>query len=457
MSSIKSSKGLVPLQRFIRIGAHSHVKGLGLEGLKAKMIADGLVGQIEAREAAGIIVKMIKEGKMAGRAILLAGPPGTGKTAIAIAIARELGKDVPFISLSGSEIYSSELKKTEVLTQALRKAIGVRLHEKRRVYEGEITSLDIKTRKHPYNPYQEIPDSVTITLTTTDESKTFRAGATIANYLLQQGITIGDVVQIDAESGRVIKIGRSERASEKYEITIESEKPIPRPSGTIEKEKEFVYVLTLHDLDQLSVQSSRGSLLGFFFGAPSSREIDPEVRKEVDEMVKSRVEEQTAEIIPGVLFIDEVHLFDIEAFSFLNAAMESELAPILILASNRGVTKVRGTDIVSPHGLPLDLIDRLLIIATRPYNKEEVREILKIRANEENVKLSPEALEKLTEIGVEKTLRYAVQLLTPAAQIAKFNNRSEVILNDVTHAEKLFSDVKRSVEELKRFEEMMMR
>lgn len=59
-------------EKFLRIGAHSHIKGLGLEGLKAKPIGDGLVGQIEAREAAGIIVRMIKEGKMAGRAILFA-------------------------------------------------------------------------------------------------------------------------------------------------------------------------------------------------------------------------------------------------------------------------------------------------------------------------------------------------------------------------------------------------
>lgn len=37
-----------------------------------------------ARRAAGIILEMIKEGKIAGRAVLIAGQPGTGKTAIAM-------------------------------------------------------------------------------------------------------------------------------------------------------------------------------------------------------------------------------------------------------------------------------------------------------------------------------------------------------------------------------------
>jgi len=46
----------------------------------------GLVGQERAREAAGIVVELIKSKKMAGRALLFAGPPGTGKTAIALAI-----------------------------------------------------------------------------------------------------------------------------------------------------------------------------------------------------------------------------------------------------------------------------------------------------------------------------------------------------------------------------------
>lgn len=37
---------------------------------------------------------MIRSKKMAGRALLFAGPPGTGKTAIALAIAQELGNKV---------------------------------------------------------------------------------------------------------------------------------------------------------------------------------------------------------------------------------------------------------------------------------------------------------------------------------------------------------------------------
>jgi len=83
--------------------------------------------------------------------------------------------------------------------------------------------------------------------------------------------------------------------------------------------------------------------------------------------------------VPGVLFIDEVHMLDIECFSFLNRALESDQAPILIMATNRGITKIRGTNYKSPHGLPLDLLDRALIITTEPYNEKEIHDILDIR------------------------------------------------------------------------------
>jgi len=55
-------------------------------------------------------------------------------------------------------------------------------------------------------------------------------------------------------------------------------------------------------------------------------------------------EEGKAEIVPGVLFIDEVHMLDMECFSFLNRALESDAAPVVILATNRGITNIRGTN-----------------------------------------------------------------------------------------------------------------
>lgn len=75
-------------------------------------------------QACGIVVDLIKTKRFAGRALLLAGGPGTGKTALALAIAQELGTKVPFCPMVGSEIYSNEVKKTEVLMENFRRAIG---------------------------------------------------------------------------------------------------------------------------------------------------------------------------------------------------------------------------------------------------------------------------------------------------------------------------------------------
>lgn len=75
-----------------------------------------------------------KEGRIAGRALLIVGEPGTGKTALAIAISKSIGEDTPFVSISASEVYSVDISKSEALTQAFRKAIGVRIKEESEVF-----------------------------------------------------------------------------------------------------------------------------------------------------------------------------------------------------------------------------------------------------------------------------------------------------------------------------------
>jgi len=436
-----------------RIGAHSHIKGLGLdERGKAKFAADGLVGQLKAREAAGLVVKMAREGRLSGKAVLLAGPPGTGKTAIAVAIARELGEGVPFIQLSGSEIYSAERKKTEVLMEAMRKAIGVKIREMRKVYEGEVTEIDIKTGSSPYNPFVKVPQEAVITLKTTSEEKRLRVGPNVARQLVEFGISEGDVIMIDAESGRLSKIGRTK---ESYTYDLEAEQIVPRPEGTVLKEKEFVYVMTLDDLDNMYARR-RGGFFSLLFGV-GEREIDPEVRAAVDQQVKDWVEAGRAEIIPGVMFIDDAHMMDIEALSFVSRAMESELVPIIILATNRGITRIRGTEIEAPFGMPLDLLDRLVIIVTDKYNGDEIEQILRIRAKEEGIEVSEDALKLLRRLGEERSLRYAVQILGIAGVKARSEGKKGIDIEDIEEVSSRFSDVKEAVDHLRKYEEELLK
>jgi RuvB-like protein 2 len=133
------------LTRIERIGAHSHIRGLGLDdSLEPRNVSQGMVGQLEARRAAGIILTLIKEAKIAGRAILMGGQPGTGKTAIAMGMAKSLGEETPFTMMAGSEIFSLEMSKTEALTQAFRKSIGVRIREETEIIEGEVVEIEIE-------------------------------------------------------------------------------------------------------------------------------------------------------------------------------------------------------------------------------------------------------------------------------------------------------------------------
>merc|ERR1711959_764083 len=117
--------------------------------------------------------------KMAGRALLMAGAPGTGKTAIALAIAQELGLKVPFCPMVGSEVYSSEVKKTEVLMENCRRAIGIRIKETKEVYEGEVTELSVEEKPDPHRGLGKKVTSVMISLKTTKGTKSLKLAPSI--------------------------------------------------------------------------------------------------------------------------------------------------------------------------------------------------------------------------------------------------------------------------------------
>jgi RuvB-like protein 2 len=58
-------------------------------------------------------------------------------------MAQTLGSDVPFTIIAASEVFSRTLSKTEALTQALRRSIGVRIKEETEIIEGEVVEIQI--------------------------------------------------------------------------------------------------------------------------------------------------------------------------------------------------------------------------------------------------------------------------------------------------------------------------
>ncbi|MCJ1397939.1 RuvB-like protein 2 [Xylographa trunciseda] len=426
------------------VAAHSHIRGLGvdLNTLEPSHSSQGLVGQEKARKAAAIILQMVKEGKIAGKAVLIAGPPSTGKTAIAMGMAQSLGPDVPFTMMAASEIFSLEISKTEGLTQAFRKSIGVRIKEESEMIEGEVVEIQIDRSVTGSNKQGKL------TIKTTDMETIYDMGTKMIDSMSKERVMAGDIISIDKASGKITKLGRSYTRSRDYDAMGADTKFVQCPDGELQKRKEVVHTVSLHEIDVINSRTQ--GFLALFSG--DTGEIRSEVRDQINTKVGEWKEEGKAEIVPGVLFIDEVHMLDIECFSYINRALEDELAPIVIMASNRGNTRIRGTTYRSPHGLPLDFLDRVVIVSTHAYDSEEIKQILAIRAQEEDVDVSPNALALLTKIGEETGLRYASNLITTSTLLSQKRRAKTVDVEDVQRSYKLFYDPTRSVKFITDFE-----
>ncbi|PIK55045.1 RuvB-like 2 [Apostichopus japonicus] len=350
--------------RIERIGAHSHIRGLGLDdALEARQTSQGMVGQGSARRAAGIILEMIKEGKIAGRAVLIAGQPGTGKTAYSYGMAQALGQDTPFTAIAGSEIFSLEMSKTEALTQAFRRSIGIRIKEETEIIEGEVVEIQVD------RPASGTGTKVgKLTLKTTEMETIYDLGSKMIESLTKEKVQAGDIITIDKATGKVTKLGRSFTRARDYDAMGPQSDRVPRrvigfrrrvigfrrrvigfrrtvigfrrtvigfrrtvigfrrtvigfrrtvigricPSALKEnyREEGGVHTVTLHEIDVINSRTQ--GFLALFSG--DTGEIKMEVREQINAKVAEWREEGKADIVPGVLFIDEVHMLDIECF-----------------------------------------------------------------------------------------------------------------------------------------------
>jgi RuvB-like protein 2 len=281
-----------------------------------------------------------------------------------------------------------------------------------------------------------------LTMKTTDLETVYDMGTKMIDGMTKEKVMAGDIITIDKASGKITKLGRSYMKARDYDAMGADTKFVECPEGELQQRKEVVHTVSLHEIDVINSRTQ--GFLALFSG--DIGEIRSEVREQINTKIAEWKEEGKAQIVPGVLFIDEVHMLDIECFSFINRALEDELAPIVIMASNRGNTRIRGTSYRSPHGLPLDFLDRVVIVSTNAYSAEEIKQILAIRAQEEEIDLSADALELLTKIGSEKGLRYASNLITTSYLITQKRKDTEVSVKDVERSFELFYDPDRSVQ-----------
>ena len=444
------------------ITPHSNIKNLGLKpnSIEPEYFelngTSGMVGQMKARKALAIISKMILKKDVMGKSILLAGAYSTGKTALAKGLAGELNQQilttinadgvkedgqeniVPFVSFSGSEVYSLELSKTETLTQFFRRSIGVRIKEVTEFICGEVVEIIIDRSITGGQKQGKL------TIKTTDMETVYELGTKMIDNILKEKINAGDIINIDKANGKITKLGRSLSRSRDYDAMGVDTKFVKCPEGELQQRKTVTHTVSLHDIDVINSRTQ--GVLALFSG--DTGEISKEVRDQIDNKVTEWKEEGKAEIVPGVLFIDECHMLDLECCAFINRALEMELAPIVIMATNRGLTKAKGSQDITPHGLPADLLDRCIIVPVERYEAKDVSMILKIRATEEEVELNDEALQLLTKIGQETSLRYGCNLIIVSNQIALKRGSKIVELQDVEKSYLLFLDSKRSIEVL---------
>merc|ERR1712000_594248 len=154
----------------------------------------------------------------------------------------------------GSEVFSSELKKTSVLMEHFRRSIGLGIKE---VYEGEITQLQPEETENPHGGFAKTISHVIITLKTTKGTKQLRLDASIYESLQKEKVQVGDVVYIEATSGSVKRVGRCDTYAAEFDL--EAEAYVPLPKGDVHKRREIIQDVTLHDLDAANAAPQGGN------------------------------------------------------------------------------------------------------------------------------------------------------------------------------------------------------
>lgn len=391
---------------------HSHINGLFSESSKKTDKSDlsGLIAQMNARKSIQIIINLIKKNKMAGRVIIITGISGSGKTALGLALGKELGETTPFSLVNGSEFSFLNSKKISRLIQSCRKAVGIRIVDTIEFYEGEVTNILVETNN--LNNCQ----SVLIGLKTSDGSLRIKLKESLFQNFNENNVKIGDIIYIEPDKYILKVIGRSSTFYQEDELRKYDYVTIP--SGKVFKKKKIVQDITLNDLDLVNIQQIDQH--------PSKVcEISDYLRQEVDKLVSKYIKSKKAQILNGVLFIDEAHTLNFDSFCFLTRLLDSRYSPLILLSTNR--TTVVNLENFLDSKIPIKFLNRCLIIRTKKYVQNEIANIIVLKAKTSSLIMTGNAIKNLRNVAVLTSLRFSILLSLASGLIS--NTLKEKIIN----------------------------
>ncbi|KNC79216.1 hypothetical protein SARC_08385 [Sphaeroforma arctica JP610] len=183
---------------------------------------------------------------------------------------------------------------------ALNLKSGVRIKEEAEVIEGEVVEVQID---RPTSGTQAKVGK--LTMKTTDMETIYDLGAKMIEGLVKAKVQAGDVITIDKATGRITRIGRSHSRARDYDAAGADTKFIACPDGELQKRKEMVHTVSLHEIDVIN--SRQQGFLALFSG--ETGEIKSEVREQIDIKVAEWREEGKAELVPDVTLSDEAKAF----------------------------------------------------------------------------------------------------------------------------------------------------
>ena len=109
--------------------------------------------------------------------------------------------------MAGSKVYSSKVKKTEILLENFRRAIVVRIKENKEVWESQLIGITQEETDDPNGGYGKIIASVALGLKTSKGLRQIKLVPTVYENLQKEKVKIDDVIYIETSRDTVKRIG----------------------------------------------------------------------------------------------------------------------------------------------------------------------------------------------------------------------------------------------------------